>query len=71
MKFFFLGKMPVDATLYLGLAIPIATLALWLLLTLLNKLLNKQVDEQVQQFALEAKIQKVFRDRIRIKIKWR
>ena len=71
MKFFFFGKIPVDVALYLGFAIPVATLSLWLLLALLNNLLNKQVDEQVEKFAIEAKIPKVFRDRIRINIKWR
>ncbi len=49
----------------LGLAL------LWSLLTLLKNLVNKQVDEKVEDFAKRAKIPKVLKDRIGIKIKWR
>ena len=57
--------------LYFFCAISIGLILLLILLVFLRKLVNKQVEEQVEKFANEARIPKILKNQIGVKIKWR
>ena len=57
--------------LYSLLVIIIGSIILFFLLTVLKSLVNKQVDKQIEAFAKKAKIPKILKDRIGVKIKLR
>ena len=50
------------------IAAPICLLGLFLAL---KRIVNRQVESQIEKFAIEAKIPKVFVERIGKRIKWR
>ena len=71
MRTVYLEQLNQNIRLYSFSAIIIGLIILWALLILLKRLVNKQVDTQVSEFAKKARIPKVLKDRIGLKIKWR
>ena len=67
----YFDKLDPTIRIYLLFAIILGLFSLWILLEVLKKLVDKQIEEQIDKFALQARIPKVFKDRIGVKVKWR
>ena len=71
MNLFYFEQLRPEIKLYIGAGLPCSAAVLYILFLLMKKLVNKQVEAQVEQFADEAKIPNIWRNRIGVKIKWR